>query len=130
MIVTAFYAGLMGLWMLFLGFQVVRQRRRHDISTGDGGVRALELAIRAHGNACEYIPIALILIGAAESMGAPGWLLHSAGLTLSVGRVLHGVCFLAGGRPLNLRVAGMVMTVGVIGALAFGVILRALSRLI
>ena len=41
--VTALYAGLMGLWLLGLGFVVVRRRRRHDVSVGDGGVRALEL---------------------------------------------------------------------------------------
>lgn len=39
--VTALYAGLMGLWLLGLGFAVMRRRRRHDVSVGDGGVRAL-----------------------------------------------------------------------------------------
>lgn len=130
MVVTAFYAGLMGLWLLLLGFQVVRVRRRHDVSTGDGGVRDLELAIRAHGNACEYIPIALILMALAESMAAPGWVLHLSGLMLVAGRLLHGGYFLAGARRLNFRVTGMLLTVGMIGALAFGVTFHALARLL
>jgi len=129
MTTTALYAGLMGLWMLYLGFAVIRLRRRHDVSTGDGGVKPLELAIRAHGNACEYIPIALILMALAESMGAPNWVLHVLGGMLVTGRFLHGGYFLAGARRLNVRVAGMLLTMGAIGALALGVIVHALSQL-
>ena len=126
--VTALYAGLMGLWLLGLGFAVMRQRRRHDVSTGDGGVRALELAMRAHGNACEYVPVALIMLGLAEGMGAPGWVLHLAGLMLVAGRLLHGGYFLTGARRLPLRVAGMLLTIGMIGALGLGLVSHALAR--
>jgi len=129
MTVTALYAGLVGLWILFLGFAVMRLRRRHDVSTGDGGVRALELAIRAHGNACEYIPIALILMALAEGMGAPARVLQVLGLMLVAGRLLHGSYFLAGARSLNQRVAGMLLTIGMIGALAIGLIFHALARM-
>jgi len=129
MAVTGLYAGLMGLWLLFLGFQVMRVRRRHDVSTGDGGVRDLELAIRAHGNACEYVPIALILMALAESLGAPARILHILGLMLLAGRLLHGGYFLAGARQLNIRIAGMLLTVGMIGALALGVTFHALAKL-
>jgi len=128
MTTTALYAGLMGLWMLYLGFAVIRLRRRHNVSTGDGGVKPLELAIRAHGNACEYIPIALILMALAESMGAPDWVLHVLGGLLVTGRLLHGGYFLAEARRLNVRVAGMLLTMGVIGALALGVIFHALTQ--
>jgi len=127
--VTALYAGLMGLWLLGLGFAVVRQRRRHDVSVGDGGVRALELAMRAHGNACEYVPIALILLGLAEGMGAPGWALHGFGLMLVAGRALHGAYFLTGARVLKVRVLGMMLTLGMIGALALGLVFHALARI-
>jgi uncharacterized membrane protein YecN with MAPEG domain len=125
---TALYAGLMGLWLLYLGFAVIRLRRRHDVSTGDGAVKALELAIRAHGNACEYIPIALILMGLAESMGAPSSILHILGVMLVTGRLLHGAYFLSGAGRLNVRVAGMLLTIGVIGALALGIVFHALAR--
>ncbi len=73
--VTALYAGLMGLWLLALGFEVMRRRRRHDVSTGDGGY------------------------------------------------------FLTGARRLNLRILGMMLTVGMIGAVALGLMLHALARL-
>jgi uncharacterized membrane protein YecN with MAPEG domain len=127
--VTALYAGLMGLWLLALGFEVMRRRRRHDVSVGDGGVGALELAVRAHGNACEYVPVALILLGLAEGMGAPGWVLHVFGLMLVAGRLLHGGYFLAGAQRLNIRIVGMLLTVGMIGALALGLVFPALARM-
>jgi len=127
--VTALYAGLMGLWLLGLGFAVMRRRRRHDVSVGDGGVRDLELAMRAHGNACEYVPVALILLGLSEGMGAPGWVVHMFGLMLVAGRLLHGRYFLTGARRLNLRVAGMALTVGMIGAVALGLVFHALAQL-
>ena len=127
--VTALYAGLMGLWLLGLGFEVMRRRRRHDVSTGDGGVRDLELAMRAHGNACEYVPVALILLGLAEGMGAPGWVVHLFGLMLVAGRLIHGGYFLAGARRLNLRILGMMLTIGMIGAVALGLVFHALARI-
>ena len=128
--VTALYAGLMGLWLLGLGFEVMRRRRRHHVPGGDGGVPALELAMRAHGNACEYVPVALILLGLAEGLGAPGWVLHLFGLVLVAGRLLHGVYFLTGARRMILRVLGMQLTVGMIGAVALGLVFHALARLV
>ena len=127
--VTALYAGLMGLWLLGLGFEVMRRRRRHDVSVGDGGAEPLQLAIRAHGNACEYVPVALILLGLAEGLGMPGWLLHLFGLMLVVGRLLHGGYFLTGARRLNLRILGMMLTIGMIGAVALGLVFHALARI-
>jgi hypothetical protein len=124
--VTAFYAGLMALWLMVLGFEVSRRRRRHDVSYGTGGVTELEQAIRAHANACEYIPIALIVMGLAEGMGAPALLLHAAGLMLAAGRVMHGAYFLAGARRFRLRFVGMMLTVVTIGGLALALVVQAL----
>lgn len=123
--VTAFYAGLMALWLVGLGFEVSRRRRRHEVSHGDGGVAELEHAIRAHANACEYVPIALIVMGLSEGMGAPAWLLHVAGLMLVAGRVMHGVYFLAGARVFNLRFFGMMLTVVIIGGLGLALVWQA-----
>ncbi|HUF85743.1 MAG TPA: MAPEG family protein [Thermohalobaculum sp.] len=127
--VTAFYAGLMALWLVALGFEVSRRRRRHDVSYGDGGVAELEQAVRAHANACEYVPIALIVMGLAEGMGAPGWLLHLAGLMLVAGRGMHGAYFLAGARRFRLRFTGMMLTVVMIGGLGLALVLQALLAL-
>jgi uncharacterized membrane protein YecN with MAPEG domain len=127
--VTAIYAGIMGLWIIGLGFAVIRLRRRYDVSTGDGGVPELERAVRAHGNACEYAPIALILLGLAEGMGTPARTVHVFGSMLVIGRLLHGGYFLAGAQRLPVRVFAMVLTFGAIGALALGLIFQALARI-
>ena len=124
--VTAFYAGLMALWIMALGFEVSRRRRRHDVSWGDGDVPELAQAIRAHANACEYIPIALIVLGLSEGLGAPALLLHLAGLMLVAGRVMHGAYFLAGARRFKLRFVGMMLTGVMVGGLGLALVWQAL----
>ncbi|HUS52605.1 MAG TPA: MAPEG family protein [Thermohalobaculum sp.] len=125
--ITALYAGLKGLWLVGLGFVVIRQRRRHDVSIGDGGVDALAQAVRAHGNACEYVPIALILLGLAEGMGASGGVLHGFGSLLVAGRLLHGGYFLTGARVMKARVLGMVLTFVVIAGLSVRLLVYGLA---
>jgi uncharacterized membrane protein YecN with MAPEG domain len=125
--ITALYAGLMGLWLLGLAYAVIRQRRRNDVSIGDGGVDALAQAVRAHGNACEYIPMALILLGLAEGMGASGGVLHGFGSLLVAGRLLHGGYFLAGARVLKARVVGMILTMVVIAGLSVRLLVYGLA---
>ena len=60
--VSAFYVVLGALFIIKLSLNVVHLRRQYRISTGDGGVSDLQLAIRVHGNAVEYIPLALLLL--------------------------------------------------------------------
>lgn len=127
--VSALYAGLLGLWLMYLTWEVSRRRRRHDVSLGSGGVPELERGIRAHGNAAETVPLGLILLMLAEGMGAPHWGLHLAGAMLVVGRVMHGVHFLAGHRRLAFRFWGMVLTIVPIIFLALGLIGHALVLL-
>jgi len=127
--ITGLYAGLLALWLMLLAYEVVRRRKRHSVSLGAGGVPELERAIRAHGNAAETVPIALILLGLAEGMGTPGWVLHLAGLGLLAGRVMHGLHFVAAGGKMPLRFWGMVLTVTVIASLALGLVGHALVRM-
>lgn len=64
--ITLILSSLMGLMCVWLAFQVIKNRRKHKISLGDGGIEELARAIRAHGNFIEYVPISLILLGASE----------------------------------------------------------------
>lgn len=120
--VTSLYAGILALWIMALAIEVGRRRTRHKVLMGSGGVVELERAVRGHGNAIETIPIALILLGLTEGMGAPGAALHAAGLTLIVGRVIHGLHFVAMPDRLILRAAGMLLTALAIVLLALGLI--------
>jgi uncharacterized membrane protein YecN with MAPEG domain len=87
--ITALYASLAGLLLLFLSFRVVRWRRKLSVGLGDGGQESLLRAQRTQANFIEYVPIALILLAAAESQGLAGWLLQTAGAILMLARLLH-----------------------------------------
>ncbi|MEO0621696.1 MAG: MAPEG family protein [Pseudomonadota bacterium] len=128
--VTAIYAGVLTLWIIYLAWLIGQARRKHKVSLGDGNVPELTQLCRAHGNAIETIPLALVLMALAETLGAPGAALHPLGLLLVVGRVVHGVYFFRGARELRLRVLGMMATVTVLGVLAFGLLAHGIGQLI
>ena len=87
--ITAFYAGLLGVLALVLAALVVVNRRRAGVGLGSGSDSGLERAIRVHGNFVEYVPLILILMALNEVAGMPAWLLHAGGATLLVGRIGH-----------------------------------------
>ena len=87
--ITGIYASLAGLLLLVLSVRVVRSRRELSVGLGDGGQESLLRAQRAQANFTEYVPIALILLAVAESQVLTGWLLHTAGAILVLGRILH-----------------------------------------
>lgn len=88
--ITAVYAALCALLILVLAGRVVLLRRATRTGLGDGGHDALARAIRAHGNAIEYIPVFLVMLLVLELNGSSGVVLHALGGTLLVARVLHG----------------------------------------
>lgn len=120
--VTAIFAGLLALWLIFLQFKVVGFRRGQQVSLGHAGDQMGEQLIRAHGNAAENIPIFLILMAASESLGTPVWVLVLLGLLFLAGRVLHGVHFFKIRNGFMLRFYGMLMTLTAIIAMAVGAI--------
>ncbi|GGO70051.1 MAPEG family protein [Bowmanella pacifica] len=125
--ISLFYTGWLLLLVLWLSIQVIRLRRLHQIAIGDGGYQDLQLAIRAHANALEYLPLALLLIFMLEQQQLSPWFIHAMGLTLLVGRIVHATAIPR--RNLRLRVMGMAMTFLVLLAGAILAITLALSRL-
>lgn len=116
--ITALYAGLLALLFLVLSVNVVRGRRLHRVSVGDGGDKDLRKRMRVQANWVEYTPIALILLAIAEVEGFPGWLIHLAGLTLTVGRVMHAYGLGSTPQIVAFRQIGMYLTVFAILGLA------------
>jgi uncharacterized protein len=90
-VITALYAGILALLLVVLSFRVAQRRLRFKIGVGTGDNPELERAVRVHGNFVEYVPFALLLMGLYESVGAPAWAVHAAGITLVVARILHAV---------------------------------------
>lgn len=109
--VAALYVGVNILILLVLAYLVMAGRRKHKIVLGTGENRDFERAVRAHANAAEYIPAGLvgIVLLALMEPAAPLWLLHASGISLTLGRILHGVGLHTG--ALNAgRMLGMVLT--------------------
>lgn len=125
--VTAFVAGLAALWLIFLQTRVIGFRWRRQVSLGDGGHAEGERLIRAHGNAAETIPVFLILLGLAESMGAPGWSVALLGAAFLIGRLMHGLHFVLDRPGIAMRSIGMVLTISMTALAALGVIGHALA---
>lgn len=114
--VSALYASLSALLIVRLSLSVIKLRRKNRVRIGDGGNEELQLAIRTHANAIEYIPVALLLLMALEINGAPKILIHALGATLLTGRVLHAIGFPVG--DLKKRVLGMQITIYLLIGLA------------
>ena len=107
---AALWTGLHLVLLLILSVLVTRQRRKHHVEIGDGGVPALNQAIRAFGNAAEYVPAALIGLGVLALAGAMPLLIHPIGFLLFAGRVMHAVGLSRSTGVSWLRTAGVLAT--------------------
>jgi uncharacterized protein len=125
--ITGFYAALLAFLILALGLRVVVLRWRTRTGIGDGGDRGLARTIRVHGNAIEYVPLALLLMLVAELGRASPALLHGCGIALCAARVLHAVGLSRRSGATPERVAGTAGTFTVIAVLA-GIDLAAFLR--
>jgi uncharacterized membrane protein YecN with MAPEG domain len=112
--ITAFYAGLLGVLMLILAFRVVAVRRSTSIGLGDGGNALLLTRIRIHGNAAEYVPLALLLMLMLEINGASSGFLHFLGVALLIGRIAHAQGLTTTNGVSPGRLVGNVLTWSVI----------------
>ena len=106
----ALWVGLHLILMLVLAVLVTRQRRKHGVGIGDGGVADLEQAVRAFGNATEYIPAGLVALAALAFAGAGPMILHPLGLILFAGRILHAIGLSRSGGVSWARTVGVLAT--------------------
>lgn len=103
--ITALYAGLLGLISIWLSFGAGRARGKAGVSIGDGGNMELLLAIRKHGNFVEYAPLFLILLALLEVNDVPAMAIHIMGGLFVFARICHGV-------GLKAEMAGMGRLIG------------------
>jgi uncharacterized membrane protein YecN with MAPEG domain len=116
--ITLLYAGLCALLVLILAMRVAYWRFKHKIGLGDGGDKELLKRVRAHGNAVEYLPLSLILLGGMELNGYPNNLIHGFGAALFVSRVAHAWGVSRSSGSSIGRISGMVVTWGIMLAMA------------
>jgi hypothetical protein len=114
--ISSFYAAVLALLIVYLSLRVIKLRRANQVKLGDGGVPELEGAIRAQGNATEYVPISLILLVLLELDGANLAFIHVGGIALIMGRLIHAKGLLTDNLPY--RILGMQFTLFTIITLA------------
>jgi uncharacterized membrane protein YecN with MAPEG domain len=87
--ISALYGALLALVVLALGINVTVHRVKLRVPLGDGGNPEMLRMIRLHGNAIEYIPLALVLMALYELNGGWHWALHVIGIALIAGRLIQ-----------------------------------------
>ncbi|HQT47524.1 MAG TPA: MAPEG family protein [Acidocella sp.] len=116
--ITLATAGILGLIFLALTGGVTSQRFRSRVMLGEGGsepgAAALKLAVRAHANFAEYVPLALILLAGIEAAGAPRDLVIGLAVALVLGRLGHAFGMFRPA-PNPFRACGALVTWAVIG---------------
>jgi uncharacterized protein len=122
--VTALYAAIIGLLAAILTGNVIRNRVALKIDDGDGGSATMRKCIRAHANLAQHAPLALLLIGFAESMGTSKTVIHVLGATLVLARFLSAWGLLSVEGPTFGRQSGAGLTVLVLIAASALILLR------
>ncbi len=91
--ITALYAGLLGVFALYLSFQAGSFRGKSGVSILHGDPVNWELAekVRRHQNFLEYVPMIVILMAAIELNSGSGMILHIIGVLLIISRIAHAI---------------------------------------
>jgi uncharacterized membrane protein YecN with MAPEG domain len=100
--VMALYVAFNALVVLMLNMLVSRAQA----GTVDG---ASERAALAHTASAEVLPIPLLLMLIATSLGAASWLIHAVGAPLTLGQILHAFGASRGENASSSRFAGLVL---------------------
>lgn len=121
------YAGLNLFLIVILSLRVSLRRRAAKISLGDGGDEEMLKRVRAHANAVETIPAALVGLALMALISAPAIAIHAIGVGLTLGRVLHAWGLSGSSGPSAGRFLGAVLTLVVYLSLAVGLIGHAVT---
>ncbi|GAA4809980.1 hypothetical protein GCM10011365_15130 [Marinicella pacifica] len=89
LIITALYASLLALIILWLSYNVVNFRRKKQVDLGDGGHDDGIRHIRAQQNTIEYIPLILILMAVYEINNGLPLIQHITGIVLVIARIIY-----------------------------------------
>lgn len=103
-------AALLGLIFLGLSYRVVSIRRVAKIGIGTGGNESLSLAVRAHANFTEYVPITLILLFLLMRTAGDAMVAAVLAVLLVIARLLHAYGLSGSGGYSVGRFSGTVIT--------------------
>jgi uncharacterized membrane protein YecN with MAPEG domain len=117
--VTLLYAGILGLLLVVLSFNMMKYWVR---STGEGksGDRDLRRAEGLLASFSDYVPLTLLLIGLVENSGASAVAIHALGCLLVAARLMHAFGSNSTQSADILRFFGAQMTYLVLTLASFG----------
>jgi uncharacterized membrane protein YecN with MAPEG domain len=87
--ITAVFTGILAVMLVGISIRCTVLRAKKKINYGDGGDKDMTRAIRVQGNFIEYVPLALLLMGLIEAMGARHWVVYLFGTLLVAARLAH-----------------------------------------
>jgi uncharacterized membrane protein YecN with MAPEG domain len=108
--ITPLYAGLLGILLIGLAYNVSRYRVGLKIALGDNGHPGLQRAIRAHANLTENAPMGLIVLASVEAQGFSVPVVHSLGIMLVLGRAMHAFGLARNSGTSLGRAGGILLT--------------------
>ncbi len=115
--VVLLYAGILGLFLMVLSFNMLRAWRQDKGARG--GNRELLRAEALVSSFGEYVPLALILLAVGEMAGMPPEALHLLGSGLVAARLMHAFGSNYTWSSDFLRFAGAQLTYLVISIASF-----------
>lgn len=90
-VITALYGALNAILNILLANRVSSMRKVHKVSLGEGEATPMLVAIRAHGNNAEFVPLAIVMMLLAELCGGNAVALHVFGGALLLARIAHPI---------------------------------------
>lgn len=125
--ITGLYAAIAALLVVILAMRVTLRRRAVKVGIGNGGDEILARRVRAHANAAENLPLALLLLLILELNQTQPMLLHVFGCVLIAARLLHAFGLSTSPGLTPGRGIGIVLTWFTILAMALLLIWQALG---
>ena len=110
LMITGFFASILVFIYIKLARNIIKLRREHNVIIGDGKIKELEQAIRAHANFNEYVPIGLIMLACLEINKIHDLIVFLLGALFIAGRYIHVKSFLKKTMDISMRVQGMKLT--------------------
>jgi len=130
MIIVPTYAAILSLLFILLSRNVIKTRRRERVAIGDGGNPHMQRVIAVHNNFAQYVPLALLLLAFLEMQQSSTILIQILCAALLIARLLHAYGVSQMRENFRFRIAGILMTFGVIGLTALLLLFSAIVRLI
>lgn len=113
---------------IFLSFRVIRQRRASQVAYGVGESKELVKRVGAHSNFSQYVPIVLLGMLIAHSLGAADSRLLIAAILIVIGRYLHAFGLLQTRENFRYRVTGMLLTFASLISLALTILFEIIRQ--